>query len=505
MAPHSVLPWFAGACLLSASATQDADAERFPLAGGVPVGVTVTVKGKFADSDLSNLDFITPDQSLASGYRVRRGSSTIGREVSSGTQSWGNANFALNSDSEVDEFQFLKTTDSFAVSVNGKRTPWYDVDVSNFPDRSITHMNVGSGISDAEVVLKRPACSTPCHPAECQLELGNSTCMVDGEERAASECLTTSPTGCTADTQTDEVGMQDVTCCNGLGRNLRWKDNVNWAWAQVPDDSSIDDACDAYSVDSATCKSFRGKFVSVTQREPASNTAAVWAPTATGCKKGDRSVSSCARQPESIAYNVPMDVLYQRAPTFQRVNLTKAQLADKKGWKFELATRAITAAPSDFPMLEGKFIYLIHENGEAEEVPHGPWTLWIEDRWGFWREGPGDGLSLIVSDFPVELPTCTDLTLKEGSTDPWTSNGKASGDSCDTWCEDASKNPNNMEGAGRGTHVPSSGAWIAQKACCKCGGGTYGGDYFNLPLPYPVTLIPNSEYNGPSKPTELFS
>lgn len=484
----------------------DFGVERLPLAGGVPDGARVTIRGNFTGVDqegapFGRVDFIKPDQTLALGWHVDDHGDSLGiLRVVNGRDEYGGYYHPLDSSrvGKLIEFNFVKLHDSFAVTVDGQRTPWYDVDLSFLSEREITHVNMGSGIGDTTVFVQRPLCSTSCHRGECEDEVGNSTCVVEGEVRPAAECFSKSLAGgCTASVRTDEEGTQGIACCEGQPRSVRWKKNATLVnqWAFVHENAS-DRACTAQWYEDEyfqkDCKQFKGAVVQILRVDPRQNHVAVWSPSVYGCSKAlcDCSGKVCPPDYETdesvgkIAF-VPIDIVYQTTPTVERFLIPHSTMGSSK-WQFEPFSGFIAGSPK--PQLVGKYIHLMHETAEEGYDPEGPWSSWIKDRWDFWASaGSHVSVSLIVADTPFEKPPCRDLPKGSGSyaSEVWTYKDQT----CDAFAQSGKCD---ALGNGSGRHTKSctnEKCYVAQKACCACGGGEYGGDYKNPPVKFSIAEI----------------
>lgn len=279
------------------------DQEYFPLSGGVSDGVKITISAKKVTNPGGILEFLTPDRQVAFRWQLDIDNSRVIRssdldnpdipaEMFGG---WG-----FDAGSPID-FEFTKTTFSWAVSINGIRFPWFDWALrSQGPHPLMTHVSVHSGFEEAEVIQARPTCTEPCHPSECATSagvsacVGNATCysMKPADGTYAAECSTSTETGLPLDFHGH--------CCDGLPKSIGGSEgNVN-KWVNVFEDAAfVNRTCETFGGEIKDCAAHAGTKALILSYNAADYTYQTWVPTATTARLRD----SNFEYPPSTLYN----------------------------------------------------------------------------------------------------------------------------------------------------------------------------------------------------------
>jgi len=272
--------WLLGiACAWHAQGVQARDGdgqEYFPLSGGVSNGVRVTVKAASLSTSAgaTQLDFLTPDRTVAFRWDMDTAAQSINRssDISATSETWGQSSVDANG---ALSFEFYKTSESWQVSIAtggaaAVRFPWFDFALQSTD--LMTHLSVYDGFVDVEVIQDRPLCDTVCHASECA-----STC---GTDEAPETCFsTTSSMDCSSEQVTGHLTDADRVCCDSLERRIVIEPVPVSEWVALADVALLTRACAAFA-SSASCTDYTGLKGQVQSCDNVAKTCEVWVPTA---------------------------------------------------------------------------------------------------------------------------------------------------------------------------------------------------------------------------------
>lgn len=439
------------ACLTASVQCYNQQAERFPLSGGLPDGVTVTVKvGQWSESSNNlRLDFAQPDGTVGFRFELNTTEDKIYRRQHDGNQwvkeqSWGKLP-ALGTSFEM---TFTKVEKLFQVGLKGERHPWLDFEmVGDTP--LLTHLFLWDGFENTEVIVARPTCSTECNARECTCDVAEDSC---GKTILSS--------GSCADL--DTTGDDAISCCSGLPPALDIS-VLPGTWALVTGDSNLlFRASVAFPSASSVSAASIVKVVSVDEGTHLVN---VWVPSM------DRDSSMTrALAPEVLSEKVTIG--YQNVSFIHDSEMRNLDIDQSTLWVGNGTYR-------------GHFVTLIHETAEREGADHtqDPWVLWIRDRWQFWASKDEGSIVVFLTDQQVEVAGCTNAPHPDGGI--WMD---SEGNTCQVygekgWCDLTGDETAtwNTDKASQQYQVFSPTGWYPPRACCPCGGGSYAGTLDTFP------------------------
>merc|ERR1712117_603051 len=356
------------------------------------------------------------------------------------TETWGNQGFV--GAGQIAELTFHKLRNALQVSVNGNRTSWFDVDVGGLEDRKLTHMFVGSGVTDPEVVLKRPTCQQQCSAVECD------SCMQNGESSPVETCFSKAAASCITSETTDEANMVDVAFCDGARQSVRFDTSGFTNSVHVVDDAAfLEQICGAHAFPAAkdeedynellvNCKKVQGEPVEIIKNcvddDCQSNLVPVWRPKNMRCYNSVRSgnsVRNCVDRSIHEKIHMPRDALFRSPLKISK----KTVQADVTSWAFDIDTQIIGRSNDD--ALVGQRVVLMNSQPEGEAAV---WRSWNQER----GAAASGSVEIVVADGAFELEGCNDI----GETD------------CST-CDENTPNDD----------------------CCNCKGGSYNITSLGLP------------------------
>lgn len=436
------------------------DYEVFPLSGGVVDGVDVTIKVSGFD-DLAKLQFLTAKRDLAFSWTVNLAHKRISRsstDINDGSlhlsQSWGGWPFESEGSAPV-TFTFTKRKFSWAVMIDGKRTPWLD-----YKHRStdlITHVRVYDSFKDVEMTETRPTCTTECHPDECTASDGSTLCN-DGP------CYSTQPTesgpssGCS-----NEPALptnMHMHCCDGLPKEVPFESAMVKKWVEVmKDTSTLTHACQGYfpsKTQAAKCASTSGYMVQITSLNQWTHMFMCKAPTL---------------YPQTTV-TLPPSVLAERAPTGAVYKVLKEDLA---GITVNKDSGFITAVTGNAANQVPQFWFVNMMTSDNPDI----WHAYSDRRYTEAQADPVVG-SAFVNLFLLNQELGATTACSDRFKDPeWVDNGSAK---CaqyeeNQWCTEHGASTKAWDDAHPGQTINE---WkddyhgkSAPQACCICGGGKH--------------------------------
>jgi hypothetical protein len=443
------------ACLTASAQCYNQQAERFPLSGGLPDGVTVTVKvGDWTQSS-NNLivDFAQPDGTVSFRFRLNGKNYKIHRSQHDGNQvvkeqSWGSMPRLWSSF----EMTFTKVGKLIQVGFDGERHPWFDFEmIGDTP--LLTHLFLWDGFENTEVIVARPTCSTECNARECTCDVAEDSC---GKAILSS--------GSCADRNT--TGDDAISCCSGLPPALDISVTPG-TWAVTTGDLDLLKRADyAFWGHISGNPSWLGLIVKVVSVDEETHLVNVWIPALINQS------STIRFAPEVLSEKVTVG--------YQNVSI----IHDSEMRNFDIDQRTLRVRGSN-SMYRGQYVTLIHETAEREGANHtqDPWVLWINDRWNFWSSKDEGSIVVFLTDQEVEVSGCTNAPHPKGGI--WMdSDGNTCQDYGDKgWCDltgDETATWDSDKASQKYTDF-SPEDWYPPRACCPCGGGSYGGTLDTFP------------------------
>jgi len=401
-----------------------------------------------------------------SGETVTR-SSNPARPV----ETWGLLVQPLAGETYVD---FERTHEKWEVSINGKRTPWFDFEeFTHWSVRSVSWNNVNL----PKFSLFYRECSTACATAEC------ATCLHEGVASATSACRAISPD---KNRQCETQPGAQAQCCRGTAPPPRFASlrPGNWVY-MTSDEDLIERGCPAFENDAAKCMKLKALTMRVLKTDPNNRKVELWAP---------------ALPTEQNPVYVPVFLLAPKAPEYSTI-VIKNQDGVAEGIKVNN---------------ENQYIYDVQPSAESVFGVPAHWYMhrinnqpFTPERWSN-RKAERAQFTITVVD------TETNIFDSCGDQQGWKD---SDGDGCDKYAEDGWCNM-------RGEITPKfkgntnrcylffkckftvedkrpkdHGGKTALDACCACGGGYFTGDAPSPALLNPVTEAPTQSPVTEAPPT----
>lgn len=192
---------------------------------------TITIKGEDASQSSREISWRFDDKTV-----------TRATKPEGGAETWGLQLDKFEGEMYVD---FERAHERWEVSINGKRTPWFDYE--DYTEWTVKQAH-WSNLSDVRLSLFYRECGNTCDQTECK------SCEVDGVPSSTSSCRSISPTAakvCVASTQ-------PAQCCRGHAPAPRFKSLRAGSWVTMTtDDDLIKRGCEAFENDPQKCASYR--------------------------------------------------------------------------------------------------------------------------------------------------------------------------------------------------------------------------------------------------------
>jgi len=411
------------------------------------------------------------------GRKVTRSSNPARPE-----EAWGLLDQELAGETYID---FEKTHEKWEVSINGKRTPWFDYEeFTHWTVRKVSWSNVNL----PKLSLFYRECNTDCDTAECK------SCEHEGVPSATSACRAISATG---SRQCETQPSAQAQCCRGAAPSPRFASlrPGNWVY-MTSDDDLIQRGCPAFENDAAKCMNLKARTMRVLKTDPSTRKVELWCPDL---------------PTEQNPVFVPVYLLEPKASKYETI-VIKNQDGAAEGIQVNNENQYIWDVRSKAQNLNVPKHWYIHR------INNQPFT---PDRWSS-RQGMRNQFTITVVDTESNIfDSCEDQSK-------WTD---SDGDGCAEyaakgWCNKRGEVTPQFKGNNNRCYLFFScsftmqdkrpkdfGGNIALDACCACGGGYFRGEAPTPSLTEPVTEAPSPALSteapplvvpSPKAPKEVF-
>jgi hypothetical protein len=362
------------------------------------------------------------------------------------THDWGGWPFSETVSTSTIRLDFELTRDAssqiWAVSINQKRTPWFDYPADADP---IQQINVSGGFTKAEVEVDRIDCNDrTCGKGECK------ECWINEQVVQVQHCSSIETYGvCT---------RESSACCTGQPMAIDWDTAVQGDWVEVAEDQDlVTQSCQAFTyanADGDSCAGLAGHKGRILAKFD-NKMLEMWFP---------------HKLPAIKPILMPTFAMFKGSATWKEVTVDhRSPPGFKVGPSWDasegMLIRTAEGQAVQLGLTVGWFVHSIGGN------PASAYTL---ERW----MSSGEDFKVVVTDLPQPSGQCSDEPN-------WRD---ADGDTCAKYKESAWCNPDgSTTGSWKGIRKwwwllsgsfdikdKATAGVSARHACCVCGGGRLG-------------------------------
>lgn len=376
-------------------------------------------------------------------------------------EEWGLLDQPLAGETFVD---FERTHEKWEVSINGKRTPWFDYEeFTHWTVRKVSWSNVNL----PKLSLFYRECNTACVSAEC------TSCEHEGVPSATSACRAISATG---GRQCETQPTAQAQCCRGEAAHPRFASLKpgNWVYMTSNDDL-IKSGCPAFENDANKCMNLKSRTMRILKTDSSTRKVELWVPDL---------------PTEQNPVFVPVFLLQPKASKYETI-VIKNQEGAAEGIQVNNVNQYIWDVRSKAQALGVPKHWYVHR------VNNQPFT---PARWSANQQARNQFTITVVDTESNIFDSCQDQSGWKDSDGDGCAEYKEGG-----WCNKRGEVTPQFKGNRNRCWLFFSckftmedkrpkdfGGNIALDACCACGGGNFKGDAPTPALTEPVTEAPTA-------------